>query len=389
MAGLNIGEKTFMMGTIVEEREAFQLCLDLAKKGLGSVSPNPPVGCIVLNKDRKLIGFGYHTKVGEAHAEVEAFRSVSDKSQLNGSIVYVTLEPCSFEGRTPSCAKMLIEHPIAEVVFGQRDPHPKVSGEGLKILEKKGVKVRPWGLDEEDVIQKELVHLTRPFFVNHSLERSFLSLKAASTLDGQIAMNDGESQWITCEKAREFGHILRSQHDAIAVGNGTILSDNPKLNVRHPKLLDKTLRPIVFDLSGKLREQIQNLEVYKCRPSEDILVVSNAKEWVGLSEEQLIVPKCLDSGEVDMDWLLKYLWSEHNISSVYLEGGSKTIASVLRQGLWDRFYLFTGYKIIGSDQGRGWSGHLGLGSLNQAKVLNHIETKHFPESQLNIFCQVK
>ena len=166
MEKIKVGQRFVALGDTISPPEAYELCVRLAACGVGWVSPNPPVGCVILAQNGQLIGMGYHKIFGGPHAEVEALQSVSDKSALNGATVFVSLEPCSFHGKTPACAEMLVSYPIATVEYGQLDPNPKVLGQGVSHLQKHGKNVRPWAIASDSPLMQELESLVKPFFTN-------------------------------------------------------------------------------------------------------------------------------------------------------------------------------------------------------------------------------
>ena len=197
--------------------------ISLAKMATGHTSPNPLVGAVVV-KNNTIVGEGYHHKAGEAHAEVHALDAAGDNAR--GATLYVTLEPCAHYGKTPPCAKRVVESGIARVVIGSTDPNPLVAGKGIQILTEAGIKVTT------DVCVDECIQLNEHFFTFIQTHKPFVTIKSAMSLDGKIATFTGQSQWITNESSRKDGHILRASHDAMLVGIGTILADDPLLNCR-------------------------------------------------------------------------------------------------------------------------------------------------------------
>ncbi|MBI3192960.1 MAG: bifunctional diaminohydroxyphosphoribosylaminopyrimidine deaminase/5-amino-6-(5-phosphoribosylamino)uracil reductase RibD, partial [Ignavibacteriae bacterium] len=198
-------------------------CLTLARKGAGSVSPNPMVGCVIV-KNGKVIGTGYHQKFGEPHAEVHAINSA--KESVNGATVYVNLEPCNYFGKTPPCTKLLIKSKIKRVVVGMLDPNLKVSGKGINQLQKAGIEVIA------GVLEDEAKKLNEAFTKYIQTNRPFVTLKIAQTLDGKIADKNRKSQWITGAASLKYVHQLRVENDAVLVGAGTIKADDSLLTVR-------------------------------------------------------------------------------------------------------------------------------------------------------------
>ncbi len=198
---------------------------ELARLGMGSVSPNPQVGCVIV-KDGIVIGEGWHQKYGQAHAEVNAAANVKDKSLISGSTVYVNLEPCSHTGKTPPCADMLIEHRVKKVIISNVDTNPLVGGSGIKKLRDAGIEVIT------GVLEKEGREINKRFFTFHEQQRPYIILKWAQTADGLIARSNYESKWISNEFSRQLVHKWRSEEDAVLVGTKTAAHDNPMLTVR-------------------------------------------------------------------------------------------------------------------------------------------------------------
>ncbi len=298
-----------------------QRALDLAQLGIGNVSPNPRVGCVVVRSD-KIIGEGWHKQFGEAHAEVNAIDSIKDKSILKDCTVYVNLEPCAHIGKTPPCADLLVSHQVKRVVIGNIDPNPMVAGKGIAILKKSGIEVTM------DVLGKAGLDLNKRFFTFINKKRPYVILKWAQTSDGFIARSNLDSKWISNKYSRQLVHKWRSEEDAILVGYQTALHDNPELSVRDwtgkspvrividknlqldPSLhlFDRSIKTICYNLIRN-EEQIHNLSFVKLK-AEDIALQ-----------------------------LLEDLHSR-DIQSVLIEGGAKTLNQFLERGLWDEARVF-------------------------------------------------
>lgn len=232
----------------MEPIEYMKEALALAKLGLGYTAPNPAVGCVIV-KDGEIVGREYHHKAGTPHAEVWALREAGDKAE--GATVYVTLEPCAHYGRTPPCARTLVERKVGKVVVAMLDPNPLVAGKGAAILRQAGIPV------EIGLLSQEAVQLNEVFIKNMMVEKPFIALKIAESLDGKIASRTGHSKWITNDWAREQGHYLRSIYDGILVGINTILADNPILTCRiERKGHEAPHQPtrIVLDTKGRIPE---------------------------------------------------------------------------------------------------------------------------------------
>ena len=226
--------------------QAMQLAISEALKGAPFVSPNPKVGCVILDSQGELLSTGYHKKFGEAHAEIEALKNLNP-DQLKGAHLIVTLEPCAHEGKTPSCAKTLAKLPIKKVTFGLVDPNPLVAGQGAKILKEAGIEVEEY----QGILKADLEEVCEEFLWNFRQKKVFVAVKIAQSLDGKIALLNGESKWITGPDSRQKVHELRAQYDAVLVGKNTILIDNPSLDIRHPKI-QKENKVVVLDRSGEI-----------------------------------------------------------------------------------------------------------------------------------------
>jgi diaminohydroxyphosphoribosylaminopyrimidine deaminase/5-amino-6-(5-phosphoribosylamino)uracil reductase len=309
-------------------------CLDLAGLGLGFTAPNPLVGSVIVHQG-SIIGEGYHREYGGPHAEVNAVNSVSDKSLLSGSILYVNLEPCSHTGKTPPCADMIIRCGIRHVVIGMSDPNPLVAGKGIGKLESAGIRVT------RNVIPAQCQFLNRRFFTFHTRKRPFVILKWAQTADGFMdILRDGnkpaEPNWISNEISRMIVHEWRSEEQAILVGTNTAALDNPRLNVREwPG--NSPIR-LVIDRKLKLPG---NLHLFdnSCRTlvfNELLDKVEQETHFVRLDFNHDIIRQLLDC--------LYHL----GIQSLMVEGGRTLLESFLARDMWDEARVFTGVKRFGS-----------------------------------------
>ena len=305
-----------------------QRALDLAQLSLGSVSPNPLVGCVIVHNNI-VIGEGRHEKYGEAHAEVNAVASVSDKSLLSKSTVYVNLEPCSHFGKTPPCADLLVKHQVKKVVIAKVDPNPLVSGKGIQKLKDAGVEV------VTGVLEAKGHELNKRFFTFLSKKRPYIILKWAETADGFIARENFDSKWISNEHSRRLVHKWRSEEDAVLVGTGTALHDNPKLTVRDWTGRNPTC--IVIDRYSRLPKTLtlfdgqQQTICYTTTKSE----TQKNLDFVKLNES-LFQKELLDD-------LFK-----RNIQSVIIEGGATTLQQFINNSVWDEARVFTADQEFGS-----------------------------------------
>ena len=299
--------------------------LQLARMGSGNVAPNPMVGCVVVHLERGIIGEGYHQTYGGLHAEVNAIQSVKDIGLLKKSSLYVTLEPCSHFGKTPPCADLIIKMGIPQVFVCNLDPNPLVAGKGNEKLKNAGIEV------QTGILEKEGQALNRFFFYFHKYNRPFITLKWAQTSDGFIAREDGSSKWISGPESRQLVHKWRAEHQAIWVGKNTLLMDNPRLTVRDWK--GQTPIRIVLD---------RNLDLPK-----DLTVFSDssATTWIFnnvVEKDQGHVKYILLNPAIDaIENILNHLRFV-NIQSLFVEGGSKLINSLISSGNWNETLIFTG-----------------------------------------------
>jgi len=295
--------------------------IELAKKGLGYVSPNPLVGCVIVSDD-KIIGEGYHVKYGGPHAEVNAVNSVKDKSLLHKSIVYVNLEPCSHHGKTPPCADLLIKNKVNKVVIANTDPNPLVSGRGIEKLKANNIDVQVGICDQLGMV------LNRRFFTSIKKDRPYIILKWAQTNDGYIARSNFDSKWISNASSRKLVHKWRSEEDAILVGYRTAYHDNPRLNVRDWDGRDP-LR-IYIDYNNALPEDFHLKD-----GSQKTLCYTQGKYY----DDQLEFVQLAKQNFTQN--LLKDL-SYKKIQSVIIEGGSTIINTFIKNNLWDEARVFIG-----------------------------------------------
>lgn len=351
-------------GQVMTPHQAMKAAITEAYKGLGAVSPNPLVGCVILDKDMCFVSKGYHQKVGSAHAEVNALKDLSSET-LKGAHVFVTLEPCAHEGRTPSCAKALAKLAIAKVTYGLTDPNPLVSGQGAKIISDAGIKTELFA-----DLKIELEELCEHFLWNYRVKKPFVSLKVASSLDGFLGLESGESKWITSPESRELSHVLRAAHDAILVGRGTLLTDNPLLNVRHGKL-EKKLKVVVLDSNGIALSKISELELTKHHDPKDLcFVVSDKHKDLVNPLGVNIVPVPLNDRVLDLEIVLSKLW-DLGIKSIFAEGGAQVLSSFINEGLAQRLYLFQAPILLGAGSGRSWSHQVKIENMSSKITLKN------------------
>lgn len=309
--------------------------LALAARGHGRVSPNPMVGAVIVREGR-IVGEGWHSALGGAHAEVEALRAARERAR--GGTMYVTLEPCNHHGRTPPCAPALLAAGLQRVVVAVGDPNPHVAGGGVGWLEANGVKV------ELGLREREALALNRAFFTWARRGRPFITLKAALTLDGKIACHTGHSQWITCEASRRRVHEERADHDAILVGVGTVLADDPRLDVRLGGA-QRIPRPVVLD--SMLRTPTTARLFKKVGPI--IFTTSDAPEarrrFLQAAGAQVVTIEAGDDGMLSVPAVVAEL-GRRAVISLLVEGGGSVHASFLRHDCADRVLSFVAPLVL-------------------------------------------
>ncbi len=335
--------------------------LRLAKNALGRTSPNPLVGAVVVREGR-VVGAGWHRKAGTPHAEVHALAMAGELAR--GATVYVTLEPCSHHGRTGPCAEALVRAGVSRVVIGMQDPNPLVAGRGIDILRQAGIAV------ECGVLEPEVRALNEVFLKWIQQREPFVVLKTAMTLDGKITTSTGDSQWITNEASRQRSHELRDIYDAILVGIGTVLADDPSLTARLPHGLGKN--PLRVILDSQARTPLQSKVVTDGQAPTIIAVTAAAPadRVRALEAAGAEVLQVNEGPRVDVKKLLQLL-GEREISSIFVEGGAGVNGSFLQAGLVDRVYAFIAPKLVGGEKARTPVGGAGIPALADAVVLEN------------------
>lgn len=354
---------------MINDEEIMRMCLQLAKKGSGFVSPNPLVGCVIV-KDGNIIGKGYHKKYGQPHAEINAIIDAKKNGfSIEDATVYVNLEPCSHKGKTSSCADALISEKIGKVRIGMKDPYEEVNGKGIKKLKAAGIEVKVGILEDEckDV---------NKFFVKFvTAKLPYVSLKIAQSIDGKIALNNYKSQWITGEASRKYVHKLRSEYDVVLIGKNTAKYDNPSLTVRDVR--GRTPYRIVIDKNSTLPE---NLKLFTDDDKEKTFVVSgiSKKSVTKIYNENIIRVKEKDQKLVLKDILKKFYAMD--IASVLVEGGANLYSQFAKTDLFDDIFLFIAPKIIG--KGISSFNDYEISKLSGAKSLKLESTKVFDKDLL-------
>ena len=313
-----------------------RVALNLAKKGLGHVSPNPCVGAIVV-KNNKIVGEGYHSKAGGHHAEVMAINEAGKLAR--DADLYVTLEPCNHYGKTPPCAELIVKTGLRKVFIACKDTNPLVSGKGIEYLKSKNIEV------EQGILESEAVNLNKGFFKRIKEKKPYITIKIASSIDGNTSLKSGESKWITSEYAREDVQKLRANACAILTGVGTVNNDNPNLNVRkrnsnlQPKrfILDSHLS-IKPDLSILQQENI--FLVYGDDPNNnfDNLIKTKAK----------LVKIPLKNNQIDLSSFISHL-EEYGVNNLLVEAGPNLAGSMIEAGYYDDLIIYIAPTLLGSD----------------------------------------
>lgn len=340
------------------------LALDMASKASGQTGINPVVGCVVV-KDGRIVGIGTHLKRGTGHAEVHALQMAGDEAE--GATVYVTLEPCSHFGKTPPCCERIIAAKAARVVVASGDPNPEVSGRGIARLREEGIDVTV------GVMEQQSQQMNEKFNKYITTRLPFVTLKTASTLDGKIASRTGDSRWVTGAAAREQVHTLRHQHEAIMVGIGTVLADDPLLNTRASV---PAIDPVRIIVDSKLRLPL-DARVVTDRSIRTVVLASSeasVEQRQALEAAGVEVVICGTGSKVDLGEGMKKL-GELEIGSILLEGGGQLNGGMLEAGLIDKIVLYYAAKIIGGADAPGTFTFAGIEKMADAIQLEQVSVE--------------
>lgn len=352
------------MKRAADDRRWMRLALTLGARGLGRVAPNPAVGCVLI-KDGRVVGRGWTQPGGRPHAERVALDMAG--ADARGSTAYVTLEPCSHEGKTGPCSVALIEAGVDRVVVATSDPDARVNGKGIAMLRNVGIEV------VEDVCEAEAQQAHEGFFRKVRDRRPLLTLKLATSIDGRIATGSGHSQWITGEQARLHVHLLRARHDAVLVGAGTVRDDAPSLTVRGLGMAHNPVRLVIssrLDLpqSGPLADTAREIPVWILHGTG--ASAERVAFWKDIGARCIAVP-VVEGGQVDVGAAMG-VCADGGLTRVLCEGGGQLAASLLQAGCVDRFVQFIGGVSIGAE-GRPSLGALGLADLSEAEAFRLTE----------------
>jgi len=353
--------------------------LELSKKAVGFVNPNPLVGAVIV-KDNRIIGEGYHEYFGGPHAEVNAFANAKENAFKNaacdveGATMYVTLEPCSHYGKTPPCADAIVRNKISKVVIGMIDPNPLVAGRGIEILRNNGIEVTT------GIMEKEIKKTNEIFIKYISSKKPFCIMKTAMTIDGKIATSIGDSKWISNEKSRAYVHELRQMVSGIMVGIGTVLADDPELTTRREGVI--SLNPIRIIIDSRARIPLE-AKVLKCNEKAKTIIVTT--EFADKTKIEAIKQKGAEVivTESKNNWVdLKYLMTvlgDMGIDSILLEGGSTLNYSAIVAGIVDKVITFISPKIFGGTSGKTPVGGKGIEHVKDSIKLLDTEVTRFDE----------
>jgi diaminohydroxyphosphoribosylaminopyrimidine deaminase / 5-amino-6-(5-phosphoribosylamino)uracil reductase len=351
-----------------------RLALREARKGLGRTSPNPAVGAIIV-RDGIVVASGYHMRAGLPHAEVEALSRLGNRCP--GGTLYVTLEPCNHVGKTPPCTQAILKSGIRKVVVGMKDPNPEVTGGGCAFLEAHGIDVAV------GVLEAECRRLNEDFLKFVMDSRPFVIAKVAMTLDGWTATSTGHSKWITNEKSRAFVHRLRDRVDAVMVGIGTVLADDPSLTARLKK--GRGRDPVRIIVDTHLRTP-RNAKVVTQHSSACTLIVTgegaeaaDTRPFQGNGVSTYACP--MHNGKIDLKALMKRL-GEMSVMSLLVEGGAAVTGSMLREKLIDKFYIFKAPRLLGGSDGIPMATGPGTEKMDDSLVLKEIRVKRFGDDTL-------
>ena len=350
-----------------------KLTLEIAKKGIGSVSPNPLVGAVLV-KDGKIIGAGYHQKYGEAHAEINAINSASEN--VEGATLFVNLEPCSHFGKTPPCVDALLESKIKKVVIGTLDMNPIVCGSGIQKLKANGVEVKV------GILENECVELNKFFFKNVTKKTPYVTLKSAITLDGKIADESYQSKWITSTASRKQVHKLRAEYDSVLVGANTVNKDDPQLTVR----LVEGRNPKRIILDPQLKSCIERKIFHS---EKNVLLVTSAEKKNSPKAKvlqelgvKLLFLRTDEQKRFHLKTVLKKIGDE-TITSILVEGGAKVYNSFIKENLFDEMQIFIAPKLLGS--GIQFLSDFGIKEMSKARKLSlHSFEKYDDDLLLNL-----
>jgi diaminohydroxyphosphoribosylaminopyrimidine deaminase/5-amino-6-(5-phosphoribosylamino)uracil reductase len=332
------------------------------------------VGAVVV-KDGQVIARGFHRKAGAPHAEIDALNKIEGFAE--GGTIYITLEPCNHYGRTPPCTEAILKSGIKRVVVGMKDPNPDVEGGGCAFLSRMGLAV------ETGILEEKCRRLNEAFIKYIELRVPFVIVKSAVTMDGWIATKKGHSKWITNEKSRHFVHRLRNSVDAILVGVGTVIADDPSLTTRLKRGRGKD--PIRIILDTHLRTPVES-KILALDSEADTIIVTGPEvpelkreKFREMGVKTVICPK--KTGKIDLRALMGILGGM-SITSLLVEGGSRVVGSLVRRRLVDKFYIFKAPKILGGSDGISMASGEGPDKMDKSVIIEDLEIRRFGDDIL-------
>jgi len=355
------------------------VALGLARRGLGRVWPNPSVGCVIV-KDGRVVGRGWTQPGGRPHAETEALRRAG--AAARGATVYISLEPCAHHGKTPPCADALIDAGVACAVVAIEDPFRRVAGRGLERMRSAGIDV------VTGVSHDAAAALNAGFFMRIGDARPLFTLKTASTLDGRIATHTGESQWITGEPARARGHALRASADAVMVGVGTALADDPRLDCRLPGLADRSPVRIVVDSRARLPLTSRLVRTARETPTWLLTLAGQDARHRAFADAGIEVIEVAPDADGNLDLEVGAgALGDRGLTRVLVEGGGRLAAGLLRAGLVDRLVWFRAPRLIGGD-GLPATEAFGVDRLDQAPAFRRIAVVEVGDDVMETYARI-
>ena len=349
-----------------------KLAIEMAKMGAGFVSPNPLVGAVIVSNN-EIVAKNYHAKFGDLHAEVKALSQAGCRAK--GSTLYVNLEPCCHHGKTPPCTQQIINSGISHVVIGTTDPNTMVNGKGIEQLKSHGINITI------GILEEGAKKLNEFFFKYITTKKPFVILKAAMSIDGKIATKTGDSKWITNDKSRKFVHEIRNRIDAIMVGSGTILRDNPSLTTRTKQKKSKDPKRVIID--NMLKIPSGALIFTQDSMAENIIVTSKNAPPSRIKQLEdvgahVIMVNTIKKNMLDLDDMLVKL-GKLSITSIMIEGGHGLFTTAILGKIVDKIIIFIAPKIIGGKMALGLVGGEGISDINDAIKLHDVEIKRFSD----------
>lgn len=332
-------------------------CLYLAKKAEGKTSPNPMVGCVILNTKGEIISEGYHRKYGQAHAERDALNKLSTAKDCT---LVVNLEPCSHNGKTPPCTDIIIEKKVKKVIYGMQDVNPIVAGNGIKKLKDAGIEVIG------PILEEDCKKFNEIFIKNKTQNKTFIAIKTATTIDGKIATSTNDSKWITSEKARKEVYKLRKKYDAILTSSSTIIADNPTMKHQKKIILDR-----------ELKTDFKNARIYT--QGESIVFYDKNMKTPLTYNKITFIPTPVKQGQLDIEFILSKLF-EIGIMSIFVEAGGILNNSFLPYA--DKLYHFIAPKILGDNSGKSCFYGKEIDKIADCTSLKFERAKSFPPDLL-------